>query len=297
MRFRDLSPAEKRMVALCARVDARRILGPDATDEEIIQQIKTVPTHYGMKLTDFYDIAHRRTVNLFDDWITYVDTQVWTKGTAGAGSPSVTNSDNLNGLLTLATGTTANDEAWVATTRKNWIVTASCAMVFETRINYQEANTNNAAIFCGMTDSFASGLMAAGGASLKSSFTGFGIYKIAGVSGTQYWRTVSSVTTTQTTNLSVTNTQPNVLTTAFGDQILRICVNPISTTVAEVTYFVNDVQLRATASPGTTYPIKDQYTFASTKLAAGCYAQGASTTSETINNDYICVENLRGGTN
>lgn len=294
MRSQFNHPAQESVHAKLLELAAERGLYP--SDDEVSDAIKSVPTHFGMSLTDFYDLQHRRTVNLFDDWIQYVDTQLWTKGVSGAGGASVINSDGLNGLLTFGSGTAANGEAFVSSTRKNWIVTLNQPMVYETRINYQEANVNNAGIFVGMTDSFGAGLLAAGAGSLKASFTGFGIFKLAGVTNQNLWQTVSSVTTTHTVNVSVTSTQPNLLTTPFGDQILRICINPISSTLAEVTYFVNDVQLRATASPGTTYPIKDFYTFAATKISPGCYLQGASTTAETLQNDYISVENLRSGT-
>lgn len=292
MKFTELTPAEKRLVlaGILAKGDLRRQGNHDPDGEEVVNQILSVPTHYGMKLTEYFDLQHRRVVRVFDDFLFYVDTQMWTKAVTSSGTVAIT--AGINGILTLTGSTTQYSEALIKSTNADYVFTNNMPMVFECRLNYQETDTNNAAIFFGVTDSFATLLIANGG-DVKSSFTGCGIYKI---SGSTVWKTVSSVTTTQNKNTSVTTTLQTA-TTPAGDQILRIAVNPISTTVAEITYFVNDSQLRATASPGTTYPIKDQYTFASTGLRTGFYVQNGSgaTVTQPVNLDYICAENLRTG--
>jgi hypothetical protein len=290
MKFRRLTPAETHLALARTRL---KTIYPGADDDQVAEMIRTVPTHYGMKLTDYVAVMNRRVFSIFDDFDHYTDGTIWTKGVTSSGA--VAAQSHINGWLNFASSTTQYSEAWIKSTNANYILTAGMPLMYECRLNYQEANTNECNIFAGVCDSFATALIANGG-DVASSFNGVGIYKIA---GSTVWKTVSSNGTTQNKNTS-TQTTLFTATTPAGDQILRIAVNPVpnttSATICEVTYFVNDVQLRIQTSAGNTYPIKDEFTFPSTALRAGFYVQGGSTTAESVNLDYLAIENLRTGT-
>jgi hypothetical protein len=244
-----------------------------------------------MNLSDLTDdLRLRRTVDLFDDFNVYVDTQTHTKG----GTGTVTNVDNVNGLLTLATGATLNNEAWVATTRKNWLlqnaptphpVPAGKPLIAEGALNYQEANVNTAGIFFGLSDSFATGLLVNTTLVPKSSFSGMAIYKQA---GENVWRTICSNGSTQLIHKS---TQASGLAT---DQVLRIEARVISASLAEVVYFVDGLPLYDAGVTNQTMRIKDQFTItALNKMALGLFVKTGAAFSEVVNFDYECVLSLR----
>lgn len=246
----------------------------------------------GMNLLDVADLEiKRRTHFLFEDFDTYVDTHLWTKLAADAGS-SVANSDGTNGILTLTTGATDNNECAVATTRKDWKVAANKPIVFEARINYAEAATNAANVAVGLASVIGSAnFLVDNGAGPAASFSGFAIYK---VDGETVWRCVSSNGTTQTITKSTT--------TAGGtnDQILTIFVNPVSSTVAEVTFHIWSPSsgisqpLYDSAQTNRNQPIKHQYTYTSmAAMQAGAYVKDGSGTGEVLSVDSIYVAQLR----
>ena len=248
----------------------------------------------GMNLPDLTDdLLLRRTVDLFDDFNVYVDTQTHTKGNTGTGT-SVANSDAVNGVLTLTSGATANNEVWVATTRKNWLlqsaptanpIPAGKSITVEGRLNYAEASTNNAGVFFGLSDSFAAGQLVNGTLTPAVSFSGMAIYKIKGET---VWRTICSNSTTQLIHKS---TQASGLAT---DQVLRIEARVISASLAEVVYWVDGLPLYDSAVTNQTLRIKDQFTITSlNKMALGLFVKAGTTASEVVNLDYECVLSLR----
>lgn len=239
-----------------------------------------------MNLPDLHDeLLKRRTVGLFDDFHHFVDTDVWTKLAADGGS-SVANSDNVAGLVTLTTGGTDNNEAALAGTRKNWLIAANKPIVFEARINYAEGNTNKANVAAGIASVIgAANFLQDDGAGPAASFSGCAIYKVDG--GT-VWKCVSSLGATQTISTSTA--------TAGGtaDQVLRIEIRPVTSTLAEVSFFVDGQPLYDAAITSKNQPIKHQLTYTSAvKMQPGVYVKAGSATSEVVNVDYVGVEMLR----
>ncbi len=120
------------------------------------------------------------------------------------------------------------------------------------------------------------------GAGPKATCSGAFIFKVDG--GT-VWKTGVSISTTQTLSTSDT--------TAGGSsyQLLEIDVNPVSSTLAEVTYYVDRQQLKtAGGRPGTSL-IKDQLTYTG-GLQMNFFAaiMNGSTTPETLLIDYMAWE-------
>lgn len=242
-------------------------------------------------------LRQRRGNYVFDDFNQFTNAALWTSGGTGGNTAfSVTNPDHVNGWLVCNTNAAANNEAWVATTRKNWIASQTPTppgnepggvLVFETRINYAEANTNVAGIFVGFSSAFATLLLAAGAGSLKTNMSAFGIYKL---SGTTTWGLISSNGTTQVITLS------DKSSISSNDQILRIEVVAVPGSIVEVSAFLDDLPL---LDPSQSFPrpIKQRLTYTSiAAMAGGVYVQAGDANAEVVNVDYIALENLRGYT-
>lgn len=242
----------------------------------------------GMSKYQVHDSARLRdTHGSFQDWNYYASGNEYTTTTAGSGAASV--GSGADGILTYSpTDSTQNREVYVATTNAIFAITANKALMCEFMIQYTEQNTNQAIIAVGFGSGVGSAYMQNTTGAPPSSFTGAIIYKTP---GSLVWQTCSSVGSTQNLNTSTQTTQP--ANNAY--QILRIEIMPVSSTIAEVTYYVNDVQLLlAGGRPGQNY-IKDQltYTGAAAMQLFGCCKNG-STTPEQLKEDYRFWEQKRG---
>jgi hypothetical protein len=246
-----------------------------------------------MNKYDLHDVIElRRTMLLFDDFQEYSSGVSngcgWTTVTAGSGTAAV--GDGLGGLLTLSpTDSTLNREVYVKGSHQLFAFTSPFSFCGEAFIQYTEANTNKANI--------AFGFMSAVGAQSmqdstqtnpgypKASYSGAVIFKIP---GSTVWQTSSSVGTVNNQNISTT--------TAGGSAYvrLRIEVMVLSTTLAEVTYYVNGIPLQISGGrPGTSI-IKDQLTITSSiAFAPFVCCKNGSTTPESLIVDYIGCEALR----
>jgi hypothetical protein len=185
-------------------------------------------------------------------------------------------------MVVLTTGATDNNEAAVATTNAPFKLADDKPLLFETRLQYAEANTDDANVYAG----FANGLNTADmlvdhGAGPKGSFSGAGIYK---VDGETVWRCVSSKGATQTITQSTR--------TAGGatPQTLRVEIQPVDALTAEVTFYVDDDPLKDLNGN----VIKHNVAFASAvAMQAGVATKAGGATSEVVNVDYVAVYQLR----
>ena len=120
----------------------------------------------------------------------------------------------------------------------------------------------------------------------KASYTGSVIYKVPGAT---VWKTSSSVGTGNNVNVS-TKTAAQT-----GYQVLRVEITPLSSTVANVTYYVNDVQLLwLPGRPGQNL-VNDQLTYTGAlNMQIFVCCKNGSTTPETLAVDYIAWEQKRG---
>lgn len=240
----------------------------------------------GMVKCDTHDaLLKRGTHGFLEEWNTYSSGGMFTTTTGGSGAATVGSAPF--GILTLApTDSTLNREVYVATTNALFLFQNNKNISIEAYLQFSEANTNKANIAFGLMSAIGAASMADTTGEPKASFSGAVIYKVPG--GT-VWKTASSVGTTN--NVSVSNK------TAGGSayHVLRIDIEPVSSTIAEVTYFVDDVQLQlATGRVGQNL-IKDQLTYTSAlnmQLFVCC--KNGSTTPETLLVDYVAWEQKRG---
>ncbi|HVI05016.1 MAG TPA: hypothetical protein VM711_02855 [Sphingomicrobium sp.] len=229
----------------------------------------------------------RRTMLLFDDFQEYIsgasNGSGWTSVLKSTGTAAV--GDGFGGILTVTSAATLNDDNYVKGSHQIFGFAQNKPFMAECYLQYSEANTNKANVVFGFMSGVAAGAMQDTTGEPKTSFSGAVIYKVPG--GTQ-WKTASSVGTTQTVNQSDT--------TAGGSAYTRLLIQvlPVSSTLAEVTYFVDGVQLKTSGGrPGQT-KIKDQLTYTGS-LAFSIFfgIKPGSGTGEVLNVDYCGAELLR----
>jgi hypothetical protein len=239
---------------------------------------------------------------LFDDFFAYLDTFTWTKGVTGGGTaPTVIiNATTAATQLWLGNvGSASGAEAFVKSTNAFWQWSASHPLHAIFRINAQEANTNNLSIFCGYSDSFATGLVTnANPNAFKTSSTSCGFFLPA---GSTTWSVVLAVAGAPQTVATLEAAVPT------GDQYLMVQSDIVGTGIeatfmvgtadttggADSTFPVGWQQARETLS-GFNKPIKLRAAFSgAAAMAGGVYMRQTSTTPETVKVDFIGLLSLR----
>lgn len=239
----------------------------------------------GMNLLDFRDeVRKARTMGFLDDFEWYVTAHRWTTVVSDSGTVAVGDSSKGIIVLTPSDGSVAdNDEAYLKSTNEVFLIANNKPIWGECYLQFTETTSGVYNAFFGFMDAIAANTLVDDGAGMKTTFSGAAIYKVDG--GTT-WKCVSSKSTTQT--ISTSNT------TAGGSsyQKLAIHINPVSSTVAEVSFFVDDAVL---IDSTTLKPIKHTMTYTSAtemQVGAGCKL-GAATNNDTLNIDYIAAYMLR----
>ena len=237
----------------------------------------------GVNLLEMPDkLLKRRTHSIFDDFYHYVTGDDFT--TVASDSGTVADSDAVGGVLvvTPSDGSVGdNDESYVKTTQEVFLIAANKPLVAEARLKFTEANTDDANVFFGVKDAIAADTLLDNGGGMATSFSGACIYKVDG--GT-VWKCISSKSTTQTISTSTT-------TAGGAYQTLRVEITPVSSTLAEVTFWVDGVQLIDSTS---LKPIKHTMTYTSaTEMNLGAGVKNGDTNLETLYIDYIAAAQLR----
>lgn len=238
----------------------------------------------GQKLVSLPDEFYlgRRSFGFFDDFFEFVSGDLWTDTSPDTGA-TVAVSDAAGGVLVLTTGGTDNNEAYCLTTKELFKFAADKPLVFETRLQYAEANTDDANVCCGFMDAVGADSILDNGAGPKASYSGAVFFKVDG--GTR-WNVETSLGGTQTTTeLTAANSLDKTAKTAGGAsyQTLRIEVLPVSTTVAEVSFFVDGVHVA-----------KHNLTYTSgTEMNAFVGVKAGGSNSEVVNVDYNAAYQVR----
>ncbi len=172
----------------------------------------------------------------FDDFISYTDTQVWTK-TIGAGAAVAIVANTAGGVLQLTTGGTQNIASNIAFTNANFKLAVGRNFYGECLLQYAEVSTNQAAVAFGFSSVVTSVMLQDTTGTPATSFSGALIYKQA---GDTVWRAIASNVTTQTLTTGTQSSQPSP-TTQY--QNLAIEGRDVDGTNYEITYFINDQPL------------------------------------------------------
>lgn len=193
-------------------------------------------------------------------------------------SGSVAMGDAVGGtaVLTPSDGTVGdNDEAYLAAPNEVFKVAAGKPMLAVCRLQFTEANTNDANVAFGFQNAVGANSILDNGAGLKVSGDTIGIYKVDG--GT-VWRCVSAVNGTSTDTVSTT--------TAGGSayQVLEIEVVDFTGTQMKVIYKVDGLPLKDSNDTEITHTIA---VASSTEMQLFVGVKNGDTNLETLNVDYM----------
>lgn len=207
------------------------------------------------------------------------DTTQWT--TTATDSGTSTAGDAVGGVVVLAPsdGTVAdNDEVYFFAAKETFKIASGKPLFFEAKVQYAEANTDDANVLIGVLDGWAADTLVDNGAGPKASYSGAVFYKVDG--GTR-WNVEYSDGATQTTaELTAVNSYDKVAKTAGGAsyQVFAIEITPNANSTVDVAFFIDGALV---------YKMKDQTFANATEIAPGVGAKNGSANNESISVDYI----------
>ena len=218
------------------------------------------------------------THHVFDDFNHMVTADTWTSVLTDSGTATV--GDAAGGILALACsdGTVAdNDEAYIRTTAELFLVADNKPLRFEARMQYTEANTDDANVFCGFMSAIAANALVDDGAGMRTTGNYFVFFKVDG--GTTWQVRSRNSTETETNDTGVT-------AGGASYQKFRISIdNEGSGTNVQAKFFIDDVQC---VDATTNRPIVHTIAVASsTEMQAGAGAKNGGANLETLNIDYM----------
>lgn len=222
------------------------------------------------------------TVSVFDDFINDIDSTQWTATLTDSGTATV--GDAKNGILPLVCSDGSvgdNDEANLCSANELFIFTAGKPIYGRCKLQFSEANTDDANVGFGFCNAAAANTLLDNGGGVKVSGSCAAIYKI---DGSNVWKCVTSTNGTSTVSTSIT--------TAGGSsyQVLEINIEDYSSTQMQATFLVDGKYLKDSNN----IVIKHFVTIASaTEMNVFVGAKNGDTNLETLNVDYIYASQLR----
>lgn len=217
-------------------------------------------------------------VEFYDDFIREIDTtNVYTATVTDSGTIAVGNGVGGIAVLTASDGTVAdNDEAYLGLRNLVFTPAANKTFVVRARLQYSEANTDDANVAFGFISSVGANAIVDDGAGLLASGTHFCIYKVDG--GT-VWKCESRNQTAVYTNTSTLTAGGSAYVT------MEIVLSEITTSTMTVSFKVNDSYL---VDATTGFPITHRVTYTSADPVTpfvGVKNGGAN--NEVVNVDYL----------
>jgi len=134
----------------------------------------------------------------FDDFFTFDDGDDYIDTVTDAGTIETT--DAANGVLSIASGGTAQNESYVSSDIECFKFQTDKRLFFEARVKLTEANTDDANIIVGLSDTVAANSLLDTGGGPMASYDGAVFFKV--IDGT-VWQFETSNAGVQTTNTSV----------------------------------------------------------------------------------------------
>lgn len=207
--------------------------------------------------------------------------EFWTD-TADAGTHTL-DADGVGGILQLINDATDNNEQYRESPER-WKIADDKPIVFECRAKFVEANTDDNNVIIGLMDAPGANTLLDNGAGPKASYSGAVFFKVDG--GTK-WQVESSEGSTQTTHTTEH-------TAGGGWQTVRIIIRPISSTEAEVEFWIDPnggqdfQQVREDGVTPRVPNIKHTVDYSSTtELAIVMGQKNGDTNAETLEIDYV----------
>lgn len=199
-------------------------------------------------------------------------------------SGTVTMGDAVGGVAVLYPSDSAvgdNDEAYFASPNEVFKLAAGKPLYAKARIQYAEANTDDANIFFGFANAFAADLIRDNGAGMRTTGDFVGIYKVDG--GTA-WICISQVNGTAVTTTSST--------TAGGSSYQKLEVEVVDhdSVAGYATFKCNNEYLKDSNG----IVIKHRVPYASsTEMQVGFGVKNGGTNAETLNVDWVVAVQQR----
>lgn len=236
-----------------------------------------------MKLLELADpLKLRREFGLFDDFLWYVTAHLWTLVATDSGTAAV--GDAAGGVVTLnpSDGSVAdNDEVYLKSTAEVFLFAADKPLVFEARLKWTEANTDDANVIAGVMSAVGANSLLDNGAGPAASYSGAVFFKVDGGTG---WNFETSLGGTQTTTALHSDHAP-----AAAYQTLRIEAREQGG-VIEIVPFIDGKQCLDTNGR----PVKHTIALGSpTEMNAVVGAKNGDTNQESILVDYVAAYQLR----
>ena len=215
---------------------------------------------------------------LFDDFTWFVTAHQWASTVTDGGSIAVA-TDAVGGVIRLTNDTAAdNDEIYVASANANFLLAAGKNLYGECRLQFSEANTDDANVAFGFASSVGADLIVNDGGGMRTTGTVLAIYKVDG--GTA-WQCVSRNGSTVYTNTSSTTAGGSAFQT-LGVEVVEL----LSTTCTVV--FKVDGQVLRDATTG--QPIRHQLPYSgATAMQVFVGQKNGSANNELTSVDYIGV--------
>ncbi len=166
---------------------------------------------------------------LFDEF-TKLDTVQWSAVNDGAtGTNAVV--DRKGGWVNIVTAGADNDYHYLTSAGEHFIFDATTPVLFQAKVRLTEANTDDANIVIGLTDTVTAGILVNDGAGVATSFDGALFYKVDGGSS---WKFTTSNASAQTT------TTP-VAFTSGADYVVGFVYSPMDGVTGKIQPFINGV--------------------------------------------------------
>jgi hypothetical protein len=194
---------------------------------------------------------------------------------------SVAVGDTTRGVAVITTGATDNNEAALRTTNELFLVAANRPLYGRVRLQYAEANTDDANVMVGFMSALAANSMVDDGAGPRTTGNYFLVEKR---DGETTWRLSTRNGTGNTSTASTTTAGGSAFTT------IEIEVEEFDSVNFYVVALVDGVVLKDSA--GT----KIRHTVAisgSTEMNFGVYAKAGGANSEVVSVDYLYAHQLR----
>ncbi len=221
------------------------------------------------------------TAVLLDDFRYYVTGDLWTSTLTDSGS--VTVEDSANGVIAItpSDGTVANnDEAYVFTTKDNFLFAPSKPLDVTSLVQFTEGATDDANIFVGFSSAAIANTLVDDGAGPPANYSGACFFKVDG--GLNWHVEFSNATTQETVELTAANSLDgvaHVAGTASAFQALRIVTQPTSSQKMDLMFFIDGTLV---------YKMKDKDITSAAAMKYGYgIKNGAATTVETLRVDLV----------
>jgi hypothetical protein len=218
---------------------------------------------------------------LYDDFFSYNTGDQWTDLAADAGVTAPAVGDVVGGRLSMATGATDNNEVAAKTTEELFLIADSRPIIGEARIQFTEANTDDANVLVGFMSALGANAMVDDGAGPRTT----GNYAcLTKRDGETVWR-CSSRNGTESNETVSTKTAGG---TAFQD--LRIEIADWTGTKVSITYYVDGERLKDSNGNEITHELTIT---GSTEMNFGMYIKAGGANSETLVTDYASAWQVR----